>query len=386
MKLLFVIGTRPEAIKQAPVIVEARRRAAAGAAVQVRIVSTGQHREMLRPILRLFDIQADIDLDLMEPGQSLESLTAKALRALAEVLRTETPDRTIVQGDTTTAMAGALASFYANVPVVHLEAGLRTNNLRAPFPEEANRRIIGQLAALHLAPTAGARDNILREHLTATGARVVVTGNTVIDALFAARERLRATPASSAEVAAARAWRAANSANRVVLVTGHRRENFGEAFESFCLGLRDIAQAHPQALLIYPVHLNPRVQEPVHRLLGGIGNLRLAPVADYPEFVALLDLCDFAITDSGGVQEEAPALGKPVLVTRDVTERPEAVEAGGVLLVGPHRERIREEAARLLIDAAAYERMARARSPYGDGHAAARCVAAILGEPFDEFA
>lgn len=378
LRLLFLLGTRPEAIKQAPLIVAAKDRAHTHGDVAVRVVSTGQHREMLAPILESFRITPDRDLSLMQPNQTLESLTARALTALSEVLREEKPQRVIVQGDTTTAMAGALAAFYANVPVVHLEAGLRTNDLRSPYPEELNRRIIGQIAMLHLAPTEDAAAALRSEGIERTGARIVVTGNTVIDALLATRDAARARPPQDPALAMMLA--AQEQQRPVVLITGHRRENFGAAFESFCLGLRDIAEAEPRALLVYPVHLNPNVQEPVRRLLGGTANLHLVPAADYPVFVAMLDAATLVITDSGGVQEEAPALGKPVLVTRTTTERPEAVDAGGVLLIGPDRARIREEALRLLRDPQAYAQMAVPRFPYGDGKAAARALDAVRGQ------
>lgn len=373
MKLLVLLGTRPEAIKTAPVVVEARRRAAEG--IETRVVSTGQHREMVRTVARLFGTQPDIDLDLMEPNQTLASLTARAMVGLTQVYERERPDAVLVQGDTTTAMCGALAAFYLRIPVGHIEAGLRTGDVYSPFPEEANRRIVSQFARWHFAPTEGARANLLRENLP-EGSEIVVTGNTVIDALLLATERVRAHPSTDEHVAHARAWKARGG--RVVLVTGHRRENFGAPFESFCRGLLDIADAFPDALVLYPVHLNPNVQEPVRRLMGGRANVRLAPPADYPEFVELMTLADLIVTDSGGVQEEAPSLGVPVLVTRTTTERPEAVEAGAVLLVGPDRERIAAEAKRLLSDPAARAKMRIAANPYGDGHAAKRIVDALV--------
>jgi UDP-N-acetylglucosamine 2-epimerase (hydrolysing) len=382
-RVLFLLGTRPEAIKMAPVILRARQEEGHIAPI---VVSTGQHRQMLDPVLAFFGIRPDRDLGLMRPSQTLEDLTARAIVAVADAIRTATPDAVVVQGDTTTAMAGALAAFYANVPVAHVEAGLRTNNLRSPFPEEMNRRVIGQVASIHFAPTRAAAENLRAERLEATGARVLCVGNTVIDALLHARDRVDAHPPTLDIIREVRAHRLGGTGRgRVVLVTGHRRENFGPAFEEFCLGLRDIAEAFPDVLMVYPVHLNPNVQEPVQRLLGGVRNIRLCAPAEYPAFVALMTMADLAITDSGGVQEEAPALGVPVLVTRTTTERPEAVAAGGVMLVGPDRRRIAHEATRLLRDREALAAMARPRFPYGDGHAARRIVDALLDRPVREF-
>ncbi len=387
MKLLCVFGTRPEAIKMAPVILEARRHAGNG--VTPIVVSTGQHREMLRPILSLFGIVPDIDLDLMQPNQTLDSLAARALTALGEVIAEQKPDAVIVQGDTTTAMCGALAAFHARVPVAHVEAGLRTNDIYSPFPEEVNRRIIGQVARWHLAPTAGARENLRRENLPPAAMRdagIWVTGNTGIDALRLAVERVAQCHTPNPSVADALTWKTGGSNRQLVLVTGHRRENFGAPFEEFCRGLLDIADAHPNALVYYPVHLNPNVQQPVRALMSGHPNVVLAPVADYPDFVLLMKNADLIVTDSGGVQEEAPSLGIPVLVTRNTTERPEAVDAGGVLMVGPNRERLYCEAHRLLSGDDAYRAsMSIPRSPYGDGHAAERCLAILQNESAQEF-
>lgn len=377
MKLLFLFGTRPEAIKMAPVILEARRRPG----IETVVVSTGQHREMLAPVLALFEIAADEDLALMRENQTLVDLVARAVERLGDAMARHAPDAVFVQGDTATAMAGALAAFFQGIPVAHVEAGLRTHNLASPYPEEANRRLIGQVTRWHLAPTQEAAANLRAEGLppraTANGC-IVVTGNTGIDALHLVRERVRSDPPQSEDLAAMKEWKAAQVGRRVVLVTGHRRENFGAPFEAFCLGLRDLAEAHPECLLVYPVHLNPNVRAPVGELLGGRENIRLAPPADYPVFVAMMDAADLVITDSGGVQEEAPALSKPVLVTRRETERPEAVAAGGVLLVGPDRAAIAGEAHRLLSDPVAYAQMAVSRSPYGDGHAAPRCLDAVV--------
>lgn len=375
VKLLFVLGTRPEAIKQAPLIQAARRH---DPPIDSLVVSTGQHRDMVRPILAFFGIEPDIDLDLMEPGQTLSSLAARALLAIDKVLVSEQPTVVIVQGDTTTAMCAALAAFHRQIPVAHLEAGLRSDRLDAPYPEEANRRIISQVARLHLAPTPSARTYLERDRIPLLGGRIDVTGNTVIDALYQAEEGLRQPPPDHPTVRLMEDWKKGEGKRRVILITGHRRENFGQPFREFCLGLRDIAESHPQALLVYPVHLNPNVQKPVHEILGGMENIRLVPVAGYLEFVAMMIGSDFIITDSGGVQEEAPALGKPVLVTRDVTERPEAVEAGSVRLIGPHRQPLFKAASELLTDRRAFDRMAQRRSPYGDGKASQRCLQALL--------
>jgi UDP-N-acetylglucosamine 2-epimerase (non-hydrolysing) len=373
VKIAIVFGTRPEAIKLAPVILEARRRPQ----VLPLIISTGQHREMLAAVLNLFSITPDLDLQLMRPNQSLAEISARALTSMTEVLTAHRPDLLVVQGDTTTAMASALAAFYLHIPVAHVEAGLRTDCPTAPFPEEINRRVISQVAHWHFAPTEQARAYLERDGMMTLGGRILVTGNTVIDALYLAVAAVKASPPVQPDLQAAIEWKR-DPAHRLILITGHRRESFGRPFEEFCLGLRDIAEAHPWAMLVYPVHLNPNVQEPVRRILGKTPNIRLAPVLDYPAFVALMQTSDFIITDSGGVQEEAPALGKPVLVTRDVTERPEAVHAGGVRLVGPHRQPLFASAHELLTSKQLYEAMAQRQSPYGDGHAAPRILDALL--------
>lgn len=386
--ILIVFGTRPEAIKIAPVARELRRRAAEeGAPLRLFLCSTGQHREMLRPLFEHFEIAPDIDLDIMEPDQTLAGLSARALRALdATFARADLPpmDITLVQGDTTTAMCAALAAYYRRVPCGHIEAGLRTNNLYAPFPEEVNRRIISQIATWHFPPTPAARENLERSGLAA-GQRAWVTGNTVIDALLWTAARARSRPPAHPLLGRVEEWRAARPEARVVLITGHRRENFGAPFESFCRGLLAVARAHPRDLLVYPVHLNPNVQRPVRAMLGGAPNIWLEPPLDYPVFVALMDRSALVITDSGGVQEEAPSLGKPVLVTREVTERAEALEAGTVRLTGPREEEIYRHAHELLSDPRAWAAMANRVNPYGDGRAAARIADALLGLPVEEF-
>ncbi len=378
MKLALIFGTRPEAIKMAPVILEARARPEAAPLV----ISTGQHREMLRPILALFGIEPNIDLDLMQPGQTLGGLASRAMEALTGVLEREKPDAVVVQGDTTTAMCAALAAAFLAIPVAHVEAGLRSDRLDAPFPEEINRRLISQVAHWHFAPTTSARDNLRRDGIPHLGSKILVTGNTVIDALRQAAREVEADPPRSPLLEEARRWK--ENGGRLLLVTGHRRENFGEPFREFCRGLGRIAEHHPETLILYPVHLNPNVQKPVREYLGGRKNILLADPADYPVFVALMQAADLVVTDSGGVQEEAPALGKRVVVTREVTERPEAVAAGAVELVGPHQEALFQAAHRLLSDPESLPR--RAVSPYGDGKAASRILDALLGGQPEEFA
>lgn len=356
-KLLAVVGTRPETIKMAPVILALRAQDWA----ETRVLATAQHRELLDQTLALFDIRPDIDLDLMRPNQSLTLLTARLLTSLGEVLEQEKPDAVLAQGDTTTVMTAALACFYRHIPFAHVEAGLRTGDLRNPFPEEANRVIAGSLARWHYAPTERARQNLLRAGVS--GRDILVTGNTVIDALIMAAEK---APALDFAIAPER---------RLVLVTAHRRENFGEPFERICLALRRLARDNPEVVFLYPVHPNPNVSENARGILGGHENIILCPPLDYAPFIAAMKRAHFIISDSGGVQEEAPALGKPVLVLRQQTERPEAVEQGVVKLVGADEEAIVRESQRLLDDPAVWHAMARGVSPYGDGRAAERIVA-----------
>ena len=372
LKTLCVVGTRPEAIKLAPVIARLRQQPG----VSCSVCATGQHREMLDQVLTLFDIAVDHDLKVMQPGQGLVQLTARLLVALGEVLEKDRPDLVIVQGDTTTCFVAALAAFYAGVPVAHVEAGLRTGDLAAPFPEEANRSLVGRLTALHFAPTTAARDNLLAEGIEAE--RIWVTGNTVIDALLDVSERTRQMPDPPPDIARSldQDWLAAD--RRLVLVTGHRRENFGQGFEDLCSAIAALARRHADWCFVYPVHLNPNVQKPVRRILGDIDNIALIDPLEYLPFVWLMDRCDVVLTDSGGIQEEGPSLGKPVLVMREVTERPEAVAAGTVMLVGTSREKIEAGVESVLLDPAVYRRMARAHNPYGDGHAAERIVSAVV--------
>jgi UDP-N-acetylglucosamine 2-epimerase (non-hydrolysing) len=368
-RVLSVVGTRPEAIKMAPLI----KRLAADPRFEARVCVTGQHRHMLDTALADFDVRPDDDLDIMRPDQRLTDIAAATLTGLAPVLDAFRPDRVLVQGDTTTTLAASLAAFYHRIPVAHVEAGLRTGDMRAPWPEEGNRKLTTDLADLHFAPTATSRRNLLAEGVRPEA--IVVTGNTVIDALLLTRARIAADPALRARLEAR--FPALDPGSRLVLVTGHRRENFGPGFESICEALAALARRFADIQILYPVHLNPNVREPVFRILGGIVNILLIEPVEYLPFVHLMDRSSLIITDSGGVQEEAPSLGKPVLVMRAVTERPEAVEAGTVRLVGTDRARIVAEASRLLTDPAAHERMSRAVNPYGDGHASERIIAAL---------
>lgn len=346
---------------------------AAADGIAVDVCVTAQHREMLDQVLQLFDIVPTYDLDLMRPGQDLTDVTARILLALRDVLAGNRYDRLLVHGDTTTTMAAALAGFYAQVPVGHVEAGLRTGNVLAPWPEEMNRMLVGRLASLHFAPTETARQSLLAENVPDDS--IVVTGNTVIDALQQVVARLDADAGLDAAMAARFPF--LDAGRRMILVTGHRRENFGAGFENICRALRDIGEM-ADVQIVYPVHLNPNVQGPVNRILGGAANIHLIAPQDYLPFVWLMRHAHFVITDSGGVQEEAPSLGKPVLVMRDTTERPEAVAAGTVRLVGTDAARIGSAARELLTDAQAYRAMARALNPYGDGKASARIAAALL--------
>jgi len=370
-RILVVFGTRPEAIKLAPVILALRN----ADGCEMRVCTTSQHRQLLDEVLDFFGIVPDIDLDLMRPGQDLTDVTCGVLTGVRKVLRERRPGWVVVQGDTTTAFATALAAFYEGVPVAHVEAGLRTGDVRAPWPEELNRRVTSLVAALHFAPTKEARDNLLREGV-AEGA-VHVTGNTVIDALPGTVENLRSAHGLAARLEERFSF--LDRRRRLVLVTGHRRESFGEGLQRVCSALGRLAE-RGDVELVYPVHPNPNVQEPVRRILGERQGVHLIEPLDYVSFVYLMDRSHLIITDSGGVQEEAPSLGKPVLVTREATERPEAVAAGTVRLVGTDEERIVAEAARLLDSPEAYSRMARAHNPYGDGKAAERIAKELLHE------
>ncbi|HLH23992.1 MAG TPA: UDP-N-acetylglucosamine 2-epimerase (non-hydrolyzing) [Chloroflexota bacterium] len=387
MKVLTVFGTRPEAIKLAPVVraLEAR---AADSGVHSVVCVTAQHRQMLDQVLDLFELRPDYDLAVMEENQTLAGVAAAVLARLEPVLRAVRPDWVLVQGDTTTVAATALAAYYAGARVGHVEAGLRTGDKWRPFPEEINRRVAGVVADRHFAPTARAQANLLREGVAA--GQIVVTGNPVLDALrrvvdLPPPEDARAILAQTGLDGAA-PQAAASAPRRLVLVTAHRRESFGAPLEAVCAALRDLAARYAGAVqVVYAVHPNPHVREPAYRLLDGVPNVTLTPPLTYSALAHLMKRAALVLTDSGGIQEEAPGLGVPVLVLRDVTERPEAVEAGTVRLVGTDRGRIVAAASQLLDDPAAYARMARAVNPYGDGHAAPRIVAALLGEPVEPF-
>ncbi|QDS97522.1 non-hydrolyzing UDP-N-acetylglucosamine 2-epimerase [Adhaeretor mobilis] len=363
------IGTRPEAIKMAPVV--ATLNAAEG--IQPVVVNAGQHREMIRQVIELFGIPVDVDLDVMVKDQTLAGLTSRLVTRIDETLSEIKPDLVLVQGDTTTVLCAALASFYNKIPIGHVEAGLRTGNMQSPFPEEANRRLVSPLADLHFAPTDTARDALLAERIPAE--RILVTGNTVIDALLMEVAR-QEQPEVADSLAAELAEIVGESliGREMILITGHRRENIGEGFLQICHAIRELATRRPDALLVYPVHLNPRVKDVVHKQLADLANVRLIAPQPYTQFVALARASRLILTDSGGVQEEAPSLGKPVLVMRDTTERPEGVEAGAVRLVGPNADRIVSEAMTLLTDEATHQAMARTANPYGDGQAAERIV------------
>jgi len=362
-KILCTVGTRPEAIKMAPVILALQSQLWA----KVCVLATAQHRNMLDQVLQFFEIRPDVDLDIMQPNQQLSKLTARLLLNIDDVLCAEKPDLVLAQGDTTTVMTMALACFYNRIPFGHVEAGLRTWDMQYPFPEEGNRVIAGRLARWHFSPTRRSRRNLLREGVS--DASITVTGNTVIDALFMAAGK---NPSLPIEL---------DPGQRMVLVTAHRRENFGEPFKQVCRALRRLSERNPNVQFVYPVHPNPNVFDVAQKMLGGIKNFFLCEPLDYAPFIAAMMRSHIILTDSGGVQEEAPALGKPVLVLRDETERPEAVEEGVVKLVGPNYRRIVEETQRLLDDESAYRAMARGVSPYGDGHAAERIVG-VLQEHF----
>jgi UDP-N-acetylglucosamine 2-epimerase (non-hydrolysing) len=372
IRVLTVFGTRPEAIKMAPVVhaLEADPR------FESRVAVTAQHRGMLDQVLGLFEIKPHHDLDLMRPGQDLYDVTARVLVGMRDVLAAEKPDAVLVHGDTTTTFAATLACFYGRVRVGHVEAGLRTGNLYSPWPEEANRVLADQLCTWHFAPTEHSKQNLVREHIDPAG--ITVTGNTVIDALLWMASRVRQKPLADFRDTFGSAWGVvADPSKRLVLVTGHRRESFGQGFENICRALRTLAERHPDVHFVYPVHLNPNVQGPVNKHLQGMANVHLLPPMDYAPFVRLMDRSTFVLTDSGGIQEEAPSLGKPVLVMRDTTERPEGVDAGTVELVGADYDRIVLGVERLLTDRTHFDAMARAHNPYGDGEASPRILEAL---------
>ena len=369
-KVLIVFGTRPEAIKLAPVIRELRKHQEL---IETRICVTAQHRKMLDQVLGLFGIEPDIDLDLMEPGQSLSDLTARVLTRVTEVLKEERPDLVLIQGDTTTVMATAMAAFYQGMKVGHVEAGLRSGDPFSPFPEEMNRRVATAVSGLHFAPTQRAYDTLVKEGVPED--QVFLTGNPVIDALYMILDM--PVPEKARELLELVGGNGKEDTTRLILVTAHRRENFGEPFESICWGIRDLVERNPDVVVVYPVHLNPNVRDPVYKILDGQDRIILTEPVEYNVLVHLMKAAYLVLTDSGGIQEEAPAFGKPVLVMRNETERPEGIEAGTAKLVGPNRDKIVEETERLLYDHGEYMSMARAVNPYGDGRAAERIVEVV---------
>jgi len=375
-KIMLVFGTRPEAIKMAPLYHALK---ALPDEFDTLLCVTAQHRQMLDQVLKVFEITPDIDLNLMKPGQDLFDVTASVLTGMRDVLRTHKPDALLVHGDTSTTLAAAMAGFYLGVPVGHVEAGLRTHDLQAPFPEEFNRQVASKLTKWHFAPTAFSRQNLVDERVPE--AAISVTGNTVIDALFWVLGRIDADAQRRSALDAFLNeqlnfdWQH----QRFVLITGHRRENFGDGFLQICHALQELATRYPEVQFVYPVHLNPNVQQPVNAILADVPNVHLVAPLDYEPFVYLLKHSHIVLTDSGGIQEEAPSLGKPVLVMRDVTERPEAIEAGTVRLVGADRARIVANVAELLDNQASYAVMSRAHNPYGDGKACARIISVLKG-------
>ena len=375
MKVLSIFGTRPEAIKMAPLV----KALAANESFDSRVVVTAQHREMLDQVLELFEITPDFDLNLMSPGQDLYDITSKILIGLRSVFNEFKPDLVLVHGDTATTFSASLAAFYQHISVGHVEAGLRTGNMYSPWPEEANRVLTTRLASWHFSPTERNKQALLAENISSES--IAVTGNTVIDALQFVINKIDNVPALRQEILAV--LKAAGlhidiTEQRYVLITGHRRENFGEGFENICAALRDLALANSDTHFVYPVHLNPNVQEPVNRLLAGIDNVHLIQPLGYEAFVYLMQHSYFVLTDSGGVQEEAPGLGKPVLVMRDTTERPEAIDAGTVRLVGTNASCITAAVQELLNDKALYQKMSQAHNPYGDGKASEKIIDFLL--------
>ncbi len=373
-KIMLVFGTRPEAIKMAPLYHALK---ALPVEFDTQLCVTAQHRQMLDQVLKVFEITPDIDLNLMKPGQDLFDVTASVLTGMRDVLRAHMPDALLVHGDTSTTLAAAMAGFYLGVPVGHVEAGLRTNDLQAPFPEEFNRQVASKLTKWHFAPTAFSRQNLIDERVPE--AAISVTGNTVIDALFWMLGRIDADAQrrSALDVFLTKQLNFDWQNQRFVLMTGHRRENFGDGFLQICHALKELAARYPAVQFVYPVHLNPNVQQPVNATLANVANVHLIAPLDYEPFVYLLKHSHIVLTDSGGIQEEAPNLGKPVLVMRDVTERPEAIEAGTVRLVGADRGRIVANVAELLDNEASYLAMSKARNPYGDGKACARIISIL---------
>lgn len=376
--VMLVFGTRPEAIKMAPLV---KAFQAASDSFRTLVCVTGQHREMLDQVLHIFDIQPDYDLNIMKQGQDLYDVTSRVLLGLREVLKEVRPDVVLVHGDTTTSTAAALAAFYAQIPVGHVEAGLRTHNIYSPWPEEMNRQLTGRMATWHFAPTPLSRQNLLEENVAES--QITVTGNTVIDALYWVVDKIK-HDASLSQQLDAELQRAGYDVERLsggrklVLITGHRRENFGDGFIHMCTAIKDLTQRYPQVDFVYPMHLNPNVRKPIHEVFGqdlsGLGNMFFIEPLEYLSFVHLMEKSHIVLTDSGGIQEEAPGLGKPVLVMRDTTERPEALTAGTVKLVGTDYDKIVSAVSTLLDDEAAYAVMSHAVNPYGDGKACGRIV------------
>ena len=368
IKVMSIFCTRPAAIKMAPVVHALEK----NVAFESIVCATGQHREMLDPVLDLFQIKKDFDLNIMQPNQDITDITARVLTGLKAVFQQIKPDLLLTQGDTTSTFAASLAGFYHQIPVGHVEAGLRTYDLYAPFPEESNRVLTSHLARFHFAPTEMARQNLLKENIA--DKNIFVTGNTVIDALLWMRDRVQ----HQRDLLDKNIQTLIDAKNPIILITGHRRESFGEGFQRICRALKTLALKYPQLQFIYPVHLNPNVQKPVRAILSDLPNFHLTKPLDYAPFVYLMDRATLIITDSGGIQEEAPSLGKPVLVTREVTERPEGVDAGAVILVGTNEARIISETESLMLDHDLYAKMARIQNPYGDGLAAKRIMEIIL--------
>jgi UDP-N-acetylglucosamine 2-epimerase (non-hydrolysing) len=368
-KILVVFGTRPEAIKMAPVIQELLYK------MEVIVCVTAQHRELLDQVLNLFEIIPDFDLDIMKPKQDLFDVTSNVLLGMKKILYRIRPDLVLVHGDTTTAMTASIAAFYLQIPIGQVEAGLRTYNLKSPFPEEFNRQLVTKLAEFHFAPTKKAKQNLVSENVSEKN--IYVTGNTVIDSLFSVIDQAKAMNFSKDFISKVPFMTNVSKLPRIILVTGHRRENFGKGFEEICLALQSIAIQNPEVKIVYPVHLNPNVQEPVNRILSGVENVHLVDPLDYLSFVKLMDASYIILTDSGGIQEEAPSLGKPVILMRDSTERPEAVKAKTVKLVGSNKEKIVGSVNFLLNNDLEYTKMSKAHNPYGDGKASMRICRAL---------
>ena len=369
-KILIVFGTRPEAIKMVPLIKEFKKHSD----FEVKICVSAQHKQMLDQVLNLFEMKPDYDLDIMKANQDLYDISSRVLLGMRDILKDFCPNVVLVHGDTTTSFVGALAAFYQKIKIGHVEAGLRTNDLYSPFPEEANRQITGVLADFHFAPTQSAKQNLIKEGKNSNF--IIVTGNTVIDALFLMIDKIEKNVNLRDEITSILRSKYSNfgSERKFILVTGHRRENFGDGFLNICDALKNIAQNNPEIDIVYPVHLNPNVQKPVREILSNLSNVYLIDPLEYEKFVYLMSKSFFIITDSGGIQEEAPSLGKPVLVTRDTTERPEALQSGAVKLVGTNKNIIIKEAQNLILQKDEFEKMSKANNPYGDGKASERIV------------